>query len=239
MVFLHQKMLRVPARKFLFFLIHLAIFTLFIYTYNSWAYLQEMVERYHLTADKFQSEGKIDQAIEYYKKTLELDKRRAAAYNGLGICFERKGWLRRAEEEYLQALKVDPQYPPAHYNLGLFYERYGDIRKAILHWRQRALLGRPAEPGRLKARAKLEKYAPEELQDIDARELTHEVTQQREEVDWRRISGKIVYKTQEEKIQDYYLEGIRFYQSGDYRRAEESFHRMIDTLPISRTPVKK
>lgn len=219
------------------FLVPLFLFTIIIntsYSYTSWAYFLDQAKEYRIKADKLQSEGKLDQAIEYYQKTIGLDRYCVAASNGLAICYEKKGWLRRAEEEYLQVLEINPAYAPAHYNLGLLYKKYGDIRKAVFHWKQRMRLGHPGDPGALKAKAKLKKYAPEELKKEQARELAQRIMQQKEEDVLDKTGGKKKYRTKEEKIQDNYLEGMQFYQRGDYQKTAECFHKMIETLPISK-----
>lgn len=222
-----------PPLKFLLSLLLFTAAIVFLYSYISWAYLQDLAEEYRFKADRFQSEGNLDLAIKYYQKAIGLDKYSAASYNGLAICYEKKGWLRRAEQEYLRALKINPLYAPAHYNLGLFYERYGDIKKAIFHWKQRIRLGEPSDRARINARKKLEQYAPEELKAEEARELALFIVQQKEKEALDKILGRDKYRSREEKIQDYYLEGIQFYRKGDYRRASEYFHKMIETLPVS------
>lgn len=134
-------------------------------------------------------------------------------------------------------MNVDPHYAPAHYNLGLFYEKYGKIGRAIKHWKERARLGHPAEPAGIKARAKLKRYAPEELQDIEAADLTRRIMGRKEKEALDKVLGRNKYRTAQEKIQDYYLEGMQHYQEGDYREAQEYFYKMIETLPLS-NPIK-
>lgn len=222
-----------PSVKSLLFVFLFTLIMIVSCSDASWAYLQNEAQEYRFKADKLQAEGKLELAIKYYQKAVGLDKYCVAAYNSLAICYEKQGRLSRAEEWYLRALEINPRYGPAHYNLGLFYEKYGDIEKAIFHWRQRIRLGHPAEPGIIKARTKLKKYAPEKLQQEDAEELAQRIMEQKEKDSLNKILGKNKYKTKEEKIQDYYLEGMQSYQKGDYREAQEYFHKMIETLPVS------
>ena len=93
--------------------------------------------------------------------------------------------------------------------------------------------GSPGEPARLKAREKLKEYAPEVLQEEDAMELGRLIVQQKEESVLEKILGGNKYRTREEELQDYYLEGMEFFQKGAYRQTKESFQRMIEALPIS------
>ncbi len=226
-------MSKVPSVKPLLLLILFITVIVFFNSYISWAYLLEQAQEYRFKADKLQSEGKLNQAIEYYQKTIGLDKYCLPAYNGLAICYEKKGLFSRAEEWYLSALKVNPRYAPAHYNLGLFYEKYGDIKKAVFHWKQRMRLGHPGEPGRIKARAKLKKFAPQELKEENAEELAQRIVEQKEKDALDKILGRNKYKTREDRLKEYYLEGMQSYQEGDYREAREFFHKMIEALPVS------
>ncbi|MCQ9208772.1 MAG: tetratricopeptide repeat protein [Omnitrophica bacterium] len=229
---------KTPSGKSLLSLILFTVIISFACSYLAWAYLLDEAREYHFKGDKLQSEGKLDAAVKYYQKAIGIDKNYLAAYNGLAICYEKKGLISRAERWYLKALKVDPHYAPAHYNLGLFYEKYGKIGKAIYHWKARARLGHPAEPAGIKARAKLKKYAPEELQEIDARNLARRIMGQKEKDALDKILGRNKYRTSEEKIQDYYLGGMQHYQEGDYQGAQEYFYKMIEALPLSK-PIEK
>ena len=116
---------------------------------------------------------------------------------------------------------------------GALKEANGDIEKAIFYWKQRLRLGHVAEPARIKARAKLKRYAPDELKKEDAREFAQEIVQQKEQSALNKISGKKEYTTKEERLKNYYLEGMQSYQEGDYRKTAECFQKMIEVLPIS------
>jgi len=214
-------------------LVVFAIIIILATSCNSWAYLLDRAKEYQIKAAKFQSEGKLDKAISYYQKAIGIDKHSLAAYNSLAVCYEKKGLLTRAENTYQDALKINFRYAPAHYNLGLFYEKYGDINKAIFHWRQRVRLGHPADPARLKARAKLEEYAPDVLQEEDAQELNRRIERQKEQNALDKITGRNKYKTKDEKLQEYYLQGMQAYEEGDFRGAQEHFQNMIEVLPVS------
>lgn len=225
-------MKKIPSAKSLLYLLLFA--TIYIFTNNdAWAYLADQAKEYHLQADKLQSEGKLDEAIEYYQKAIGIDRYFLAAYNGLAICYEKKHLPRQAEEWYLKALEINPEYAPVHYNLGLFYEKYGNIEKAVFHWRQRVRLGHPASPGTIKARAKLKRYAPDKLQEEEAREFNQTIAEKKEKDALDKVLGRNRYKTKEDQIQDNYLEGMQRYEEGDYRAAAESFQKMIDALPVS------
>jgi len=233
------RMNKVPSRRSLLFLIFFTAALTLSNSYTASAYLLDQAKEYRFKADKLHSKGKLDQAITYYQKAIGIDKYCLSAYNSVAICYEEKGLVSQAESWYLKALEINPRYAPVHYNLGLLYERYGSIKKAIFHWRERIRLGHPGDPAAIKARAKLEVYAPDELQKEDAEELNRRIARQKEQGALDKITGRNRYVTKEEKIKEYYLEGMRLYQSGAFRQARESFQKMIETLPVSKYPIEK
>ena len=52
--------------------------------------------------------GRIDQAIDYYRKAIELDPGFAMAHNNLGAMLKNRGQFDEAIAEYRKALEVDP-----------------------------------------------------------------------------------------------------------------------------------
>ena len=230
---------KIPSQRSLLFLILFTAIVTLSNSYTASAYLLDQAKEYRFKADNLHSEGKLDQAITYYQKAIGIDKYCLSAYNSVAICYEKKGLPSRAESWYLKALEINPRYAPIHYNLGLLYERYGSIKKAIFHWRQRMRLGHPGDPAAIKARAKLEKYASDELQKEDAEELNRCIARQKEQGALKKITGINRYITKDEKMKEYYLEGMRLYQSGAFRQARESFQKMIETLPVSKYPIEK
>jgi len=57
-----------------------------------------------------------DEALFRWKKALAENPNDAAAYNNLGVAYERKGLWEEAEEAYLNALKLDPNNKQIKYN---------------------------------------------------------------------------------------------------------------------------
>ncbi|MFH1091700.1 MAG: tetratricopeptide repeat protein, partial [Pseudomonadota bacterium] len=56
----------------------------------------------------FLDQNQYDQAIEEFKKAVELKPDYAEAYVNIGLCWERKGAFDSAVEAYTQAIKIKP-----------------------------------------------------------------------------------------------------------------------------------
>lgn len=77
-------------------------------------------------------DGAYEQAIEFFKKAIELDPRFSAAYNGLGVVFE-SGPMADARESvryFRLAVDIDPQSVDALNNLGRACYSSGDFSQA-------------------------------------------------------------------------------------------------------------
>ena len=72
----------------------------------------------------------MDQAIEYYKKTLAVDPGYTHARNNLGYAYYRKGWLVKAEKELNLARQLQPDMNLIYINLGKVYLKQGELNKA-------------------------------------------------------------------------------------------------------------
>jgi tetratricopeptide (TPR) repeat protein len=76
----------------------------------------------------------LQEIIDAYQKSIELDPRASGALVNLGtIFFNGHAWA-DAEEQYLRALEIDPNYPLAHFNLGNLYDERGDLTSALEHY---------------------------------------------------------------------------------------------------------
>lgn len=59
-----------------------------------------------------------DDAIETYKRCLEMSPRDASLYNRLGVALHRRQNYKEAKKNYEHAVKLNPQYAEAYNNLG-------------------------------------------------------------------------------------------------------------------------
>ena len=71
------------------------------------------------------------EAIENYKKCVELDHTHAAAYINLGTLFYNRHDYPQAERFYRKAIEVDPRYALAYFDLGNVLDETGRLADAI------------------------------------------------------------------------------------------------------------
>jgi tetratricopeptide (TPR) repeat protein len=76
-----------------------------------------------------------DEAIDAYRRVVEIDPTYAAAWNNLGLLLHRMGHYDEAQESYATALTQDERCCQAAYNLGSLHEDRGDVDMAIRHYR--------------------------------------------------------------------------------------------------------
>src|SRR5216684_3985892 len=65
----------------------------------------------------FQEEGRLDEALTHYRRSIGLRADYAPAYNNMGAALRATGQVDDAVAAYERALAVQPDYPDAHYNL--------------------------------------------------------------------------------------------------------------------------
>ena len=82
-----------------------------------------------------QAEGRLDEAIDHYRRAIALQPAYAPAYNNLGAALHAKGRHEEAIAMYQQALGLRPDYPQAHYNLGNALNDAGRPGEAAEHFR--------------------------------------------------------------------------------------------------------
>ena len=73
---------------------------------------------------------RVDEAIETYRRALEVDPALAIAWNGLSMAFKKKGDLPAAIDAAKKLLALEPDDPLSHTNLSRFYQQKGLIPEA-------------------------------------------------------------------------------------------------------------
>jgi len=77
------------------------------------------------------SQKKYNEAIEYFKKTIQINPNSAQAYYNLGKVLSAIEQYRESISNYAQAIKIKPNYADAYYNLGNVFRTLNDFQKAI------------------------------------------------------------------------------------------------------------
>jgi tetratricopeptide (TPR) repeat protein/peroxiredoxin len=90
-------------------------------------------------------EGRMDDAVEYFQKALQLSPDHLIALDNLGNAHRQIGHWAEARSAFERALNVSPTSPEANYGLGMVYAQTDDTERAseFLH---KALRARPAYP---------------------------------------------------------------------------------------------
>lgn len=85
-------------------------------------------------------EGRYEEAIDRYKKSLEIYPPYSKAYVNLGVAYNNLNLFSKATEAYMKAIELDPKHPEAHNNLGFILLEAGRTVKAIKHLKKAAEL---------------------------------------------------------------------------------------------------
>ena len=77
------------------------------------------------------AQGTYREAIEHYKKAIEVAPDYVAAYTGLGDLYLTQGDYIRARRCYEKAIESDSSFGDAHYGLGLVFSKQGPVSSAV------------------------------------------------------------------------------------------------------------
>jgi tetratricopeptide (TPR) repeat protein len=76
------------------------------------------------------ADDKYDEAIERYRKALEIDPAFTDAVHGMAMCYQAKGDIDMAIEVTKKHIEQDPEDILAFTNLSMFYQKKGMIAEA-------------------------------------------------------------------------------------------------------------
>ena len=101
-------------------------------------------EEYFEQAVNAFGEGKLDEAIEHYRRALAIDPNYQDALHGLGMALFNSGRVEEAVATAKKLIEIDPDDILAHTSLSMFYQSQGRIEEAekegnvarILGWKQ-------------------------------------------------------------------------------------------------------
>jgi tetratricopeptide (TPR) repeat protein len=91
-------------------------------------------------ANKLKQEGKLEEAIGYYKDALEFQPNFYLYYHNLGEALTKVGRIEEAMNYYDRALALNPKSAWSHHNLGDIWQKTGDINKAIQEYQSASAL---------------------------------------------------------------------------------------------------
>ena len=86
---------------------------------------------YNICGAANQVSGRLDAAIEAYKKALAIKPDYAEAYYNMGNALQDQSKLDEAIASYDKALAIKPDYAEAHYNMGVTLQEQGKLEEAI------------------------------------------------------------------------------------------------------------
>ena len=78
----------------------------------------------------------VEQAMDAYRKALELNPAAAGALVNLGTIHYRLRQFGEAERYYVQAIAADPAYALAEFNLGNLFDEQSRMKEAVSHYRR-------------------------------------------------------------------------------------------------------
>ncbi|HEX4350777.1 MAG TPA: tetratricopeptide repeat protein, partial [Verrucomicrobiae bacterium] len=90
---------------------------------------------YNNLGSALQNEGKLDEAVEYYKKAFQAFPHYADAHANLGFCYLQMKRPSDAMAEYLTAIALDANKPTPHYFLGNLLLQQARVAPAIEQYR--------------------------------------------------------------------------------------------------------
>lgn len=79
----------------------------------------------------YQGKGDYTQAVESFKKAVEMNKGYAPAYYSMGQGYEKLGMMKESAEAYRGAINAAPGYVDAHFSLGLVLVKEKDRKGAL------------------------------------------------------------------------------------------------------------
>jgi tetratricopeptide (TPR) repeat protein len=96
---------------------------------------QTAYERQEL-GDALCNEGRVREAMEQYRKAVEMERENPSYHIRLGDAFAYSEMSVKAVAEYKKALKISPRRAEPHFSLAEIYRRYGKWMAAVAEYRK-------------------------------------------------------------------------------------------------------
>lgn len=84
----------------------------------------------------FRAQGRLNEAVEHYRRAIELDPQQGAAHSALGLILRTRGQADEAVGHYRAALALDPENAGTHSNLANILVEDGRSSEAASHYRR-------------------------------------------------------------------------------------------------------
>jgi len=84
----------------------------------------------------FLKKGQADEAIEQFRRTVEINPKYTEGENNLANTLLENGQLNEAIEQYKIALKINPKFAPTYANLGVAFIQEGKLDEAIAQYQK-------------------------------------------------------------------------------------------------------
>ncbi|MBI3015110.1 MAG: tetratricopeptide repeat protein [Candidatus Tectomicrobia bacterium] len=97
--------------------------------------MNPLAREYLEDAYEFHIRGEIEEAIDLYKKSLEIEPS-AQAYTFLGWAYSHQGNLEEAIKRCFQAIELDPEFGNPWNDIGAYYIQQGRLEEAIPYLKQ-------------------------------------------------------------------------------------------------------
>jgi Flp pilus assembly protein TadD len=131
--------------------------------------------RHDAVAQLYLDEGKLDEAIAEFRRSLQLNGDSAPTHYNLGYALSGRGRRDEAMAELSEAIRLDPDYGLAHNNLGALLELSGRPEEALSHFERAVAL----RPDNIEARSNLAQLLSNRGKSGAAAEQFHAVLAQR------------------------------------------------------------
>ena len=100
-------------------------------------------------ADYLSASHKMNEAITYYEKILEINPKRSDVYFALALIYYNKQDFVKCEEVNVKVLSFDPENQMALYNIGAIAASQGNKEKAKEFWNKVLTINSERETGKL------------------------------------------------------------------------------------------
>ena len=100
-------------------------------------------------ADYLSASHKMNEAITYYEKILDINRKRSDVYFALALIYYNKQDFVKCEEVNVKVLSFDPENQMALYNIGAIAASQGNKEKAKEFWNKVLTINSESETGKL------------------------------------------------------------------------------------------